>query len=437
MEALYETDVFAENLSARTGMRPPTLDLNIQSETVDPYAQAHAHASNNSNSNSNSSNTSSPRATSHSDANANNNTVSFRDRLSIMELHAVDQQVERYAQIGLARHSNESRGSSDGDGDDHATRTTMTMTITDEIYSTDTDAESSTSVMDGLYGVDLEMDSRGQVKETKCDIAAIMDLYKMDLHANGSSDLAHAQAECMDAFQQLYAVDTFVDRSSNNGADASEVEFVDPMTVQWMKQCLKLSIAQSAAMSVGAGDVSDLYRVDLDVDGHRNAHSQEMAAVADLLEVDREIDAVAQKGVEKYDIGDLQALYAMDMEVDRMAHYQGILCSNKPAPRRSPNNANGNSIIAKNKRSASVDAEKRFDQAQSNVENIVVGKKKDEEELLIEHLFGLPPPGQLSMEDPGDNNTNETTKLGTSVLAQQKKRGMKITSYLKSKLFSK
>ena len=118
-----------------------------------------------------------------------------------------------------------------------------------------------------------------------------------------------------------------------------------------------------------------------------------------------------------------------------MAHNQGILCSNKPARRRSPHNGNG--IIAKNKRPATFDAEKRFDQAQSYVENIVVGKKKEEEELLIEHLFGLPPPGQLSMDDPGNNNINETTKLGTSVSAQQKKRGMKITSYLKSKLFSK
>ena len=406
MESLYETDVFAENASTKS-----TFDL--KNDTVDPYSQAH--------------NNTFPSGAKE--------TMRFRDRLTIMELRATDQQVERYAQ-----HISNDSGSEE---EFLMPVKGLLQNQKDAQQESKGSSASPANVMDELFAIDMEMDNRGCAKDAKCEIAAIMELYKMDTQADRSRSLAG-----VGMYRELYAIDALVDKSSTN---VKEVEFVDPMTVHWMKQCQLASVARSKAVFDGAGEMSELYRMDLDVDGLRSSN-YEMDGVAALLETDLEIDRAAKKSERKDDVGDLQELYALDVKVDAafksllktdqeldgraedlqvvdhivsketeegkelignlfdvadllftdlevdQATEKAVNKSEKTRRRRSFGNKTGNETVRKTSRGTSVDGTERLTQVENKPTqqgNIAMGQSKDGEEF-IEHFFGLPPTSKLS-----------------------------------------
>jgi hypothetical protein len=221
--------------------------------------------------------------------------------------------------------------------------------------------------------------------------------------------------------------------------------------VHWMKQCQLASVARSKAVFDGAGEMSELYRMDLDVDGLRSSN-YEMDGIAALLETDLEIDRAAKKSERKDDVGDLQELYALDVKVDAafksllktdqevdgraedlqvvdhivsketeegkelignlfdvadllftdlevdQATEKAVNKSEKTRRRRSFGNKTGNETVRKTSRGTSVDGTERLTQVENKPTqqgNIAMGQSKDGEEF-IEHFFGLPPTSKLS-----------------------------------------
>ena len=185
-------------------------------------------------------------------------------------------------------------------------------------------------VMADLYSMDRRMDGVGDACRTKDDVAAILELYNIDVtvgHAkkksstSGESDDDNVVDSCDKILLDLFKVDTLVETggkvgsTSDGSSDSGERLFVDPHEAAAMRQ-VQLYAARDLHDETRIGAIMDLLRTDLDIDGKRH-HDIDMEGIQALLDVDRSIDGSKAASCRQHDISDILPLLVVDQAVDR------------------------------------------------------------------------------------------------------------------------
>ena len=189
-----------------------------------------------------------------------------------------------------------------------------------------------TGVMADLYSVDRRMDGVADACRTKDDVAAILELYNIDVtvgHARKKSSTNGGESDagdngvdlCDRILLDLFKVDTLIETGGKGGSnsdgnsDSGERLFVDPHEAAAMRQ-VQLYAARDLHDEARIGAIMDLLRTDLDIDGKRH-HDIDMEGIQALLDVDRSIDGGKAASCRQHDISDILPLLVVDQAVDR------------------------------------------------------------------------------------------------------------------------
>ena len=246
MESLYQTDLFVEQ--NHDHLNGEEKDV----ETVDPYIQ---HAS--------------------SSINASKAIMKCKDRISVMELHSVDQQVEQYAiqnnQVEL-------------------TKCTM---------------------MD-LYANDVDIDVAQEREEKKDEVGAILELYGVDKSIKKMAN-HDAKAKEAEIIRILHNLDLQVD-----GLDESSSTSIEEMHETENRGPIEAVIRAKSTAHVISPQIRDLIQTDLDVDGVNQ--KDEIQDVRALFKVDCEIDRQKASHKKEDHMSDINQLYQIDCQIKDMEY---------------------------------------------------------------------------------------------------------------------
>ena len=189
-----------------------------------------------------------------------------------------------------------------------------------------------TGVMADLYSMDRRMNGVADACRAKDDVAAILELYNIDVtvgHARKKSSTNGDQSDggdngvdlCDKILLDLFKVDTLVETggkvglTSDGNSDSDERLFVDPHEAAAMRQ-VKLYAARDLHDEARIGAIMDLLRTDLDINGKRH-HDIDMEGIQALLDIDRSIDGSKAASCRQHDISDILPLLMVDQAVDR------------------------------------------------------------------------------------------------------------------------
>ena len=184
-----------------------------------------------------------------------------------------------------------------------------------------------TGILADLYAMDRCIDGTIDACRTKDDVAAILELYNIDVTvgqarkksstgivANGGGDV------CDRILLNLFQVDTLVENArkddlASKSKDAGKRLFVDPHEAAAIRS-LQLFAARDLHDEARIGAIMDLLRTDLDIDGERH-HDTDMEGIQALLDVDQSIDGSKAVSARQHGISDVLPLLEVDQCVDR------------------------------------------------------------------------------------------------------------------------
>mmetsp|Transcript_15775 Transcript_15775/g.45449 ORF Transcript_15775/g.45449 Transcript_15775/m.45449 type:complete len:698 (-) Transcript_15775:171-2264(-) len=241
-------------------------------------------------------------------------------------LHSMDNDIDRIATAGsTARTTSVTACGSTVSSSEKGSSAVPTSAIEAELA-----AAGLTGILADLYSMDRRIDGAADACRTKDDVAAILELYNIDVkmgHARkkSTSDATGIAAEgdgdlCDKILLDLFQVDTLVENAGKSGLvseneDAGERLFVDPHEAAAMRQ-VQLHAARDLHDEARIGAIMDLLRTDLDIDGRRH-HDTDMEGIQALLNVDRSIDGSKAASCLQHDISDVLPLLEVDQIVDR------------------------------------------------------------------------------------------------------------------------
>ncbi|GFH52383.1 predicted protein [Chaetoceros tenuissimus] len=209
---------------------------------------------------------------------ASQNNVTCKDRISIMELHTVDKQVDQYS------------------------------------HTTSSDEEHKSTVMD-LYSTDVDVNLAHEKEDSKENVDAISQLYDVDQSIRDMK-WNSVRVEISNLIQELYKCDLTVDGSHPSSATTSSEEMSEQKTI------LKSMLVQNKKDHHIPAKILDLLQTDLDIDAAKA--QKELSKIEELLNVDKEIDIYKMNEQKYEELDECMDLYDTDCQVMEMEYHMPV-----------------------------------------------------------------------------------------------------------------
>ena len=209
---------------------------------------------------------------------ASQNNVTCKDRISIMELHTVDIQVEQYS------------------------------------HMTNSGEEHKSTVMD-LYSTDVDVNLAHEKEDSKENVDAISQLYDVD---QSIQDMKwnSVRVEISNLIQELYKCDLTVDGSHPSSATTSSEEMSEQKTI------LKSMLVQNKRDHHIPAKILDLLQTDLDIDAAKA--QKELSKIEEMLNVDKEVDMYKMNEQKYEELDEYMDLYDTDCQVMEMEYHMPV-----------------------------------------------------------------------------------------------------------------